>query len=266
MRVKCNRCGKLAKTQNTGVSGNSPNINKNYMIPNSDIREQGNPMRASPFLSAQRNLQRNSMPMPNICSGELTPNNIYMNHMSPNMNAMTQPQSRSSSENCYSSMQVAPDLLNTIISNYEMAKANSEESKKKKKPFVERAGDWACIKCKNMNFSFRMVCNRCQLSRIESDLLFNQYMSKLTSYMKVNEMIQSQSQPHSNLSSAETKATIRTPQGSLSAQNPRVQNFPGFNSAKENSFLNFMKFQRTNVNTNESNLTENFPNTGYSQL
>lgn len=40
---------------------------------------------------------------------------------------------------------------------------------KKKKPFVERVGDWTCFKCKNLNFSFRVVCNRCQLSKKESE-------------------------------------------------------------------------------------------------
>ena len=35
----------------------------------------------------------------------------------------------------------------------------------KKKPFQERAGDWVCLKCKNLNFSFRVVCNRCQCAK-----------------------------------------------------------------------------------------------------
>ena len=47
---------------------------------------------------------------------------------------------------------------------------------KKKKPFVERIGDWVCLKCRNLNFSFRITCNRCQLSKIESERLFEQYM------------------------------------------------------------------------------------------
>ncbi len=42
---------------------------------------------------------------------------------------------------------------------------------KKKKPFQEREGDWNCFKCKNLNFSFRVICNRCQLSKKESEQL-----------------------------------------------------------------------------------------------
>ena len=62
--------------------------------------------------------------------------------------------------------------------------------RKKKKPFVERVGDWVCIKCKNLNFSFRVVCNRCQLPKAESDKMFESYMGNLMNYVKINEMMQ----------------------------------------------------------------------------
>ena len=41
--------------------------------------------------------------------------------------------------------------------------------RKKHKPFTERAGDWVCYKCKNLNFAFRMMCNRCHLAKNESE-------------------------------------------------------------------------------------------------
>ncbi len=47
----------------------------------------------------------------------------------------------------------------------------SNSAAKKKKPFVERVGDWNCFKCKNLNFSFRVNCNRCQMSKKESEKL-----------------------------------------------------------------------------------------------
>jgi hypothetical protein len=51
-------------------------------------------------------------------------------------------------------------------------------------------GDWVCIKCKNLNFSFRVVCNRCQLPKAESDKMFESYMGNLMNYVKINEMMQ----------------------------------------------------------------------------
>jgi hypothetical protein len=36
---------------------------------------------------------------------------------------------------------------------------------KGKKPFEIREGDWTCFHCNNLNFSFRLKCNRCGLSK-----------------------------------------------------------------------------------------------------
>ena len=38
-------------------------------------------------------------------------------------------------------------------------------SKNEKKPFDKRKGDWLCPDCHNLNFAFRIVCNRCQLPK-----------------------------------------------------------------------------------------------------
>lgn len=34
-----------------------------------------------------------------------------------------------------------------------------------KRPSEERKGDWVCLGCKNLNFSFRRTCNRCNLAK-----------------------------------------------------------------------------------------------------
>lgn len=54
-------------------------------------------------------------------------------------------------------------------SNTTSDSTESQVDKKKKKPFVERIGDWSCFKCKNLNFSFRLACNRCQLTKAENE-------------------------------------------------------------------------------------------------
>ena len=46
--------------------------------------------------------------------------------------------------------------------------SNNFKMKKKVKPFIERSGDWFCFNCKNLNFAFRLVYNRCHISKIES--------------------------------------------------------------------------------------------------
>ena len=40
---------------------------------------------------------------------------------------------------------------------------------KTKKPFEIREGDWTCSNCNNLNFSFRVKCNRCQITKEESE-------------------------------------------------------------------------------------------------
>ena len=35
----------------------------------------------------------------------------------------------------------------------------------------EHKVDWCCFNCKNMNFSFRQICNRCQMQKIDSEKL-----------------------------------------------------------------------------------------------
>ena len=45
----------------------------------------------------------------------------------------------------------------------ELEEKNSGD--KKKKPLIERKGDWLCPKCRNLNFAFRLICNRCHLSK-----------------------------------------------------------------------------------------------------
>ena len=43
---------------------------------------------------------------------------------------------------------------------------NEQKSgERKKKPLIERKGDWQCPLCHNLNFAFRQSCNRCKLPK-----------------------------------------------------------------------------------------------------
>lgn len=58
---------------------------------------------------------------------------------------------------------------------YNYQRINVDKKKKKKKQeFVEREGDWSCYRCKNINFSFREICNKCQFSKVESEKKFKE--------------------------------------------------------------------------------------------
>jgi len=42
---------------------------------------------------------------------------------------------------------------------------DKNKNENKKKNFEERKGDWLCLFCNNLNFSFRNKCNRCKMSK-----------------------------------------------------------------------------------------------------
>ena len=44
-------------------------------------------------------------------------------------------------------------------------KSMQNNFKNEKKTFNTRKGDWLCPNCRNLNFAFRIICNRCQLQR-----------------------------------------------------------------------------------------------------
>ena len=56
--------------------------------------------------------------------------------------------------------------FNNIENNKEFEFLNN--NKNKKKGFQERRGDWKCALCHNLNFAFRMKCNRCQALKEKS--------------------------------------------------------------------------------------------------
>lgn len=41
----------------------------------------------------------------------------------------------------------------------------NDENLKPKKKLVSRPGDWICGYCHNLNFAFRIACNRCRMSK-----------------------------------------------------------------------------------------------------
>ena len=83
------------------------------------------------------------------------PNNIYQNQLN-NTNYLNQFMNLPIDEN-----------NNILIYN------NKVKQKKRGRPFTEREGDWICSSRKNLNFAFRVICNRCHLSKNESQTFNN---------------------------------------------------------------------------------------------
>ncbi len=182
VRVKCNRCGKpqLKHNLTTKIFRNleSPNINhisKNNLSPNELNQKLCN------YNINYDDVSRNAINN-DFCKNLINPLNVNIDY---DFNLSNEKSANNSSEST-SPKNFPVEKENTTN------KANSADSKKKKKPFVERVGDWVCIKCKNLNFSFRVVCNRCQLAKTESEKLFEQYMKNLMNYVKINELLQNQ--------------------------------------------------------------------------
>jgi len=55
-----------------------------------------------------------------------------------------------------------------------------------KNQFVERQGDWACMKCKNLNFSFRIICNRCKLSKQDVNNFNDSFINSMKNSQNTN--------------------------------------------------------------------------------
>ena len=63
----------------------------------------------------------------------------------------------------YTKMKFNIPILNNMNNN--INNINNQNKEKPKKHFEIRAGDWTCYDCNNLNFAFRIKCNRCGLPK-----------------------------------------------------------------------------------------------------
>ena len=85
---------------------------------------------------------------------------------------------------------------NTLVNNLNMVEEpkpmiqpqkSYQPYQKKKKNFEIREGDWNCFDCHNLNFSFRIKCNRCGLLKEVSDKKCEEYkMNMMRNMMNTN--------------------------------------------------------------------------------
>ena len=62
--------------------------------------------------------------------------------------------------------------------------SNSNSTTTSQSKFSERAGDWTCLHCQNLNFAFRTQCNRCHLPKEKSESLI--FQSNGLAYSRIN--------------------------------------------------------------------------------
>ena len=68
---------------------------------------------------------------------------------------------------------LSSDLLEVIdnpfneseVTRERQRRRTTEVKRKKRYSFEIREGDWGCKKCNNLNFSFRIKCNRCGVEK-----------------------------------------------------------------------------------------------------
>jgi len=235
-------------------STTSPNLINNYVLNN----PVNNPI----------NLINNNSPLLINANSNSNSNNNEANKSNRSSNVSGNSNSAPNTSNAENTLIVAgstipnvPNMPSFMTMNKDLKtpdspskeKTGSADAKKKKKPFVERVGDWVCIKCKNLNFSFRLICNRCQLTKIESEKLFEQYMKNLMNYVKLNEMLQNQivntnNNPQQNNNNNQQQ--ISQQQNNL--QN-NLQNYYNANNKAMNINANLMNNTKMNMNNMNNN-------------
>ena len=70
--------------------------------------------------------------------------------------------------------QMDNNYLNSLELNNKSNFQNNNMYYKFKKPLIEKAGDWICFNCHNLNFAFRTNCNRCHITKKDNNLLIKQ--------------------------------------------------------------------------------------------
>lgn len=110
-------------------------------------------------------------------------NNYNYSRYSSNNNC----NSNSLNDNCYNNFNLKSNNKSEFCLNQKNVMI---PDMKKKKQFIDREGDWVCMRCKNKNFSFRVLCNRCKLHKCESEEMYSQHMKNLMNLVKMNEMMQ----------------------------------------------------------------------------
>lgn len=146
--------------QNLGNFRNSANM-QNDTTNQGDFRVNSSPVKLNPEASVyvpknvelRKNCPQKNMAVPN-CFNLLVPKILDLPKCDANC--------------CYENNQFSLMKLDFPLNK----NTKKDNKKKKKKELVERKGDWPCYDCKNLNFAFRVRCNKCGLDKQASEKKF----------------------------------------------------------------------------------------------
>ena len=170
-QMNYNNMNNINRIQNNNI------INNNIFIPNNSLQQQIfniNFININNFPNNQINQANN-----NYSKRKLTYNKedgIIGNYFN---NILNQNNNNNKTNEQYFNISQNQAKFNPILFSYNEEqnkfikfdfnkKSNTKSipiSKNEKKPFDKRKGDWLCPECHNLNFAFRVICNRCQLSK-----------------------------------------------------------------------------------------------------
>ena len=168
-----NNFNNINRMQNNNI------INNNFFFQNNNIQQQIfniNYINLNHLQNNQINLVNN-----NLSRRKLSYNiedGIIGNYFNNILNLNNNNTNQNKNENFFNITQHHPNLNPVLFSyNEEHKKFTKFDNNKKsstksmpnnkndKKPFDKRKGDWLCPDCHNLNFAFRVICNRCQLPK-----------------------------------------------------------------------------------------------------
>ena len=131
-------------------------------------------------------------------------------------------------------MVATPFFINNINSKFYL----NQFVKKTIKPFTEREGDWVCPECKNLNFAFRVSCNRCKYQKENSEkkVLEDQKEENVTAIKEIEKK---------EIKENDDIETIKVPYSKIKKQKHKYNKHKkGHN--KENNTINKKKITNTN--------------------
>lgn len=135
-----------------------------------------------------------------------------------------------------------------------------ENGERKKKPLIEREGDWLCTKCRNLNFAFRQSCNRCKLPKPQPQIQ-QQIQQQLQPQLQpqLQQTLNTYSQNNSNQNSMDNWNYMNNMMKMIQQQSPIQW---GYNQNNNNNNSNIYAYHFNNnyrgFGSNGNNTNQNY--------